>query len=58
MLNFWKAAPKIERNRRATSLINSAAPAAPETFLIRAKRNDTVGAERRLRELLAQNRLL
>lgn len=60
MLTFWKkrAEPAAKPPLGPAASARSAVGPVRETFLMRAKRNDSDGAQRRARQLVDQNRLL
>jgi hypothetical protein len=60
MLGFWKkyAKPGAKATLLPIHTVKAAAAPKHETFLARARRNDSDGSQRRIRQLVEQNRLL
>ena len=60
MFGFWQKRLKIQplKQASAVSIVRRAPAVKAETFLARAKRNDTDGSKRRLRQIVDENRLL
>lgn len=60
MLSFWKrpVKPRAKTPAPDADVVKAAVAPKYETFLARARRNDSDGRQRRIRQVIDQNRLL